>query len=29
MEIWVSLMIAIPLWLIALRLKRFNDFKNK
>jgi hypothetical protein len=29
MEIWASIMIAIPLWLIALELKRFNDFKKK
>jgi hypothetical protein len=29
MGIWASIMIAIPLWLIALELKRFNDFKNK
>jgi hypothetical protein len=29
MELFASIIIAIPLWLIASELKRFNDFKNK
>ena len=29
MEIFASIMISIPLWIIAAELKRFNDFKKK
>lgn len=29
MELFASIMIAIPLWIIALELKRFNDSKKK
>jgi hypothetical protein len=29
MEIWASMIIALPLWSIALELKRLNDLKNK
>ena len=29
MELFASIMIAIPLWIIAAELKRFNDSKKK